>query len=90
MVQNSSKTSVASFTKEVNPWLAKHTLKTSGRLANHRLTSLVNGPELSIYGIIIGDHWYILSRVYLKILRPKRSGQHFAGDIFKYILLTKN
>ena len=32
---------VASFTKEGNPQLAKHPLKTSGHLANHGLTSLV-------------------------------------------------
>ena len=35
-------TSVASFTKEVNPWLAKRPLKTKGRLANLELISLVN------------------------------------------------
>ena len=32
---------VASFTKEVNPRLAKRPLKTNGRLANLELTSLV-------------------------------------------------
>ena len=32
---------VASFTKEVNPWLAKRPLKTNGRLANLGLTSVV-------------------------------------------------
>ena len=32
---------VASFTKDVNPRLAKRPLKTNGRLANHGLTSLV-------------------------------------------------
>ena len=32
-------TPVASFTKEVNPWLAKRPLKTNERLANHGLTS---------------------------------------------------
>ena len=32
---------VASFTKEVNPWLAKRPLQTNGRLANLELTSLV-------------------------------------------------
>ena len=32
---------VASFTKEVNPRLAKRPLKINGRLANHELTSLV-------------------------------------------------
>ena len=34
-------TPVASFTKEVNPWLAKRPLKTNERLANLGLTSLV-------------------------------------------------
>ena len=34
-------TSVASFTQEVNPRLAKRPLKTNGRLANLGLTSLV-------------------------------------------------
>ena len=34
-------TPVASFTKEVNPRLAKRPLKTVGRLANRRLTSFV-------------------------------------------------
>ena len=34
-------TPVASFTKEVNLWLAKHPLKTNGRLANRELTSLI-------------------------------------------------
>ena len=38
---NILQTPVASFTKEVNPWLAKRPLKTNGRLANHGLTSLV-------------------------------------------------
>ena len=33
--------SVASFTKKVNQGLAKRPLQTNGRLANHRLTSLV-------------------------------------------------
>ena len=32
---------VASFTKEVNPQLAKRPLKTNGHLANLKLTSLV-------------------------------------------------
>ena len=32
---------VASFTKEVNPRLAKRPLKTNGRLANRGLTALV-------------------------------------------------
>ena len=32
---------MASFTKEVNPRLAKRPLKTNGRLANRGLTSLV-------------------------------------------------
>ena len=32
---------VASFTKEVNPRLAKRPLKTNGRLANLELTSLL-------------------------------------------------
>ena len=32
---------VASFTKEVNPRLAKRPLKTNGRFANLKLTSLV-------------------------------------------------
>ena len=32
---------VASFTKEVNPWLAKCPLKTNGHLSNLELTSLV-------------------------------------------------
>ena len=39
---------VVSFTKEVNPRLAEHPLKTKGRLANRRLTSFVkdaNGPQ---------------------------------------------
>ena len=31
----------ASFTKEVNLWLAKRPLETNGRLANRGLTSLV-------------------------------------------------
>ena len=35
---------VASFTKEVNPRLAKRPLKTNGRLANRELTSLVKEP----------------------------------------------
>ena len=34
-------TTVASFTKEVNPRLAKRPLKTNGRLANRGLTFLV-------------------------------------------------
>ena len=32
---------VASFTKEINPRLAKRPLKTNGRLANLELTSLI-------------------------------------------------
>ena len=38
---------VASFTKEVNPRLAKRPLKINGRLANHRLTSLVKEATVS-------------------------------------------
>ena len=34
-------TPVASFTKEVNPWLAERPLVFNGRLTNHGLTSLV-------------------------------------------------
>ena len=34
-------TPVASFTKEVNPWLAKRPLKTNGRLANLELTMVL-------------------------------------------------
>ena len=37
----SNTTTVASFTKEVNLWLAKCPLKTNGHLANRGLTSLV-------------------------------------------------
>ena len=32
---------MASFTKDIDPWLAKRPLKTNGRLANRGLTSLV-------------------------------------------------
>ena len=35
------KTHVASFTKEVHPWLAKRPLVYNGRLANRRLISFV-------------------------------------------------
>ena len=38
---NVAKPSVASFTKEGNPWLAKRPLAFNGRLANRWLTSLV-------------------------------------------------
>ena len=41
LVDRSHECSVASFTKEVNPWLAKLPLKISGRLASRGLTSLV-------------------------------------------------
>ena len=45
--------SVAYFTKEVNPQLAKCPLKTNGRLANCRLTSLVKeatgGPRYLLF-----------------------------------------
>ena len=41
MQQFNSLSPVASFTKEVNPRLAKHPLKTNGRLANLELPSLV-------------------------------------------------
>ena len=36
-----------SFTKEVNPQLAKRPLKTNGRLANRELTSLVKEARVS-------------------------------------------
>ena len=38
---------VASFTKEVNPWLAKRPLVFNGRLANRGLTSLVKETTIS-------------------------------------------
>ena len=43
---------VASFTKEVNLRLAKRPLKTNGRLANRRLTSLVKEAT----GKLSGEH----------------------------------
>ena len=52
---------MASFAKEVNLWLAKCPLKTNGRLANLRLTSLVkeatnlwaaNGPTAGHHSVI--------------------------------------
>ena len=39
---------MASFTKQVNPWLAKHPLKTNGRLANLELTSIIK--EAIVHG----------------------------------------
>ena len=45
---------VASFTKEVNPRLAKCPLKTNGRLANRGLTSLVKEATGVITGHGIG------------------------------------
>ena len=39
---------VASFTKEVNPRLAKRPLKTNGRSANRGLTSLVKEATQSV------------------------------------------
>ena len=42
-------TPVASFTKEVNPRLAKRPLKTNGRLANRGLTSLVKEATGEVY-----------------------------------------
>ena len=42
-------TTVASFTKEVNPRLAKRPLKTNGRLANRGLTSLVKEATAGVY-----------------------------------------
>ena len=45
---------VASFTKEVNPWLAKRPLVFNGRLANGRLTSLV---KEATGGHLYQDSW---------------------------------
>ena len=42
-------TTVGSFTKEVNPRLAKRPLKTNGRLANRGLTSLVKEPTAGVH-----------------------------------------
>ena len=47
---NLSVISVASFTKEVKPRLAKRPLKINGRLANRSLTSLVNEATVSKRG----------------------------------------
>ena len=46
---------VASFTKEVNQRLAKRPLINNGRLANHRLTSLV---KESTYVLLIYVEFY--------------------------------
>ena len=43
----SSLLSVASFTKEVNPWLAKRPLVSNGRLVNRGLISLGKRPRVS-------------------------------------------
>ena len=40
---------MASFTKEVNPRLAKRPLKTNGRLANRGLTSLVKEATAGVH-----------------------------------------
>ena len=49
-------TPVASFTKEVNLWLAKCPLIFNGHLANHRLTSFVKeatGHQLDVkHGVL--------------------------------------
>ena len=41
---------MASFTKELHPWLAKRPLKTNGRLANCGLTSLIKGATGGLWG----------------------------------------
>ena len=60
---------VASFTKEVNPRLAKRPLKTNGRLANRGLTSLVkeaNGrPGSRQTSHAIDDQSHYVSVIYL-------------------------
>ena len=48
--------SVASFTKEVNPRLAKRPLKTNGRLANRGSTSLVKEATVS-NGVMYNERW---------------------------------
>ena len=45
-----SMTAVVSFTKEVNPRLAKRPLVYNGRLANRGLTSLVKETTVATYG----------------------------------------
>ena len=45
---------VASFTKEVNPRLAKRPLKTNGRLANRGLTSLVK--EATVWSLNVPQY----------------------------------
>ena len=43
--------SVASLTEEVYPWLAKRPLKTNGRLANPKLTSLVKEGKVTSHDL---------------------------------------
>ena len=63
---------VASFTKEVNPRLAKHPLKTNEHLANRRLTSLVK--EATGYPRLF---WFQLQK-----------GQHVEGQVYATIVKT--
>ena len=60
---------VASFTKEVNPRLAKRPLKTTGRLANLELTFLVK--EATVRGTIVEYHY--ITRMFIS------NGIDFAG-----------
>ena len=52
---------VASFTKEVNPRLAKRLLKTNGRLANRGLTSLVKEATAGVITSHIKPRVWLLS-----------------------------
>ena len=50
---------MASFTKEVNPRLAKRPLKTNGRLANLELTFLVKEvTNVHITGVPVSDKFH--------------------------------
>ena len=62
-------TPLASFTKEVNPWLAKHPLKTNGCLAYRRLTSSVKEATGSLL-FLNSSHQWMASWMWLEVTGP--------------------
>ena len=83
---------VVSFTKEVNPRLAKCPLKTNGHLANHGLTSLVKevtGRVLRVLSQYCRETWMGITPWGLKSIIPGRTGVIYIrktlwnGNIFR-------
>ena len=72
---------VASFTKEVNPWLTKRPLTTNGRLANRGLTSSVKEATDVINGLTDSFH-------HEQYFQGQHNSQHHRGRMM-HICVSK-